>query len=87
MIRFSLETLVAGGLTVGAIVLSAAPVAAMHKQDLIITMAKDAGISKSEASKALDSFTANTAKALKKSDRVSHVGFGSFSASNRAARS
>ena len=30
MIRFSLKTLVAAGLTVGAIVLSAAPVAAMN---------------------------------------------------------
>ncbi len=87
MIRFSLKTLVAAGLTVGAIVLSAAPVAAMNKQNLITTMAKDAVISISGASKALDFFTANTAKALKKSDRVSLVGFSSFSASNRAARS
>ena len=36
--------------------------------------------------KALDAFGETTGQALKKGDRISLVGFGSFSVSNRAAR-
>ena len=36
--------------------------------------------------KALDGFVTATASALKTGDRISLVGFGSFSVSNRAAR-
>jgi len=58
----------------------------MNKSDLIDAIAADAGISKVAAKKALESVTENVANTLKKGDRVSLVGFGSFSVSKRAAR-
>lgn len=58
----------------------------MNKADLIEAMAADAGISKAAAKKALDSFTDHVAAALAKGGRVSLVGFGTFSVSERAAR-
>jgi DNA-binding protein HU-beta len=59
----------------------------MTKAELIEAMANDAGISKSAAGAALDSFTANITKALKKKDgKVTLVGFGTFSKSRRKAR-
>ncbi|QSS97324.1 DNA-binding protein HU-beta [Psychroflexus salarius] len=58
----------------------------MNKTNLIDAMAEDAGISKADAKKALESFLGNVEGALKKGDRVSLVGFGSWSVSKRAAR-
>lgn len=58
----------------------------MNKSDLIDAMAADAGITKAAAKKALDSFLGNVEGSLKKGDRVSLVGFGSWSVSERAAR-
>ena len=58
----------------------------MNKSDLIEAMASDAGISKASAGKALDSMMANVKGALKKGDKLSLVGFGSFSVARRAAR-
>ena len=59
----------------------------MTKAELIEKMATDAGISKAAAAKALDSFTTNVAKALKKKDgKVTLVGFGTFSKTRRKAR-
>ncbi|MAN59002.1 MAG: DNA-binding protein [Flavobacteriaceae bacterium] len=58
----------------------------MNKSDLIDAMAEDAGITKAAAKKALESFLDNVEKSLKKGNRVSLVGFGSFSVSKRAAR-
>lgn len=58
----------------------------MNKADLIDAMAADAGISKAAAKKALDSFTENVTNALAKGGRVSLVGFGTFSTSERSAR-
>ncbi|MBC9811877.1 HU family DNA-binding protein [Crocinitomicaceae bacterium CZZ-1] len=58
----------------------------MSKSRFIDSIAADAGISKAAAKKALDSFLSNVATDLKKGDRVSLVGFGSFSVSKRAAR-
>ncbi|MFD2697896.1 HU family DNA-binding protein [Mesonia sediminis] len=58
----------------------------MNKTNLIDSMAEDAGISKAAAKKALESFLENIEGALKKGDRVSLVGFGSWSVSKRAAR-
>jgi len=53
---------------------------------LIDAMADNAGFSKADATRALDGFVEATTSALKKGDRISLVGFGSFSVSNRAAR-
>ncbi|NNC82541.1 MAG: HU family DNA-binding protein [Flavobacteriales bacterium] len=58
----------------------------MNKAEMIEAMASDAGISKAEAKRALDSFVTNTTKCLKKGDRLSLIGFGSFSVTRRAAR-
>ena len=58
----------------------------MNKSDLIDAMAADAGITKAAAKKSLESFLGNVEKSLKKGDRVSLVGFGSWSVSKRAAR-
>ena len=58
----------------------------MNKSDLIDGMAEDAGITKAAAKKALESFLGNVEGSLKKGNRVSLVGFGSWSASRRAAR-
>ncbi|MDQ7917118.1 HU family DNA-binding protein [Mesonia sp. MT50] len=58
----------------------------MNKTNLIDSMAEDAGISKAAAKKALESFLENVEGSLKKGDRVSLVGFGSWSVTRRAAR-
>lgn len=58
----------------------------MNKAELIDAMAESAGLSKADAKRALDGFVAATTDALKKKDRISLVGFGSFSVSERAAR-
>lgn len=58
----------------------------MNKGELINKIATDAKISKAAAGKALDSFLGTTSGALKKGDKVTLVGFGTFSISKRAAR-
>ena len=59
----------------------------MTKAELVEKMAEDAGITKVAAAAALDSFTGNVAKALKKKDgKVTLVGFGTFSKVSRKAR-
>ena len=58
----------------------------MNKSDLIDAMAADAGITKAAAKKALESFLGNVEGSLKNGNRVSLVGFGSWSVSRRAAR-
>ena len=58
----------------------------MNKSELIDAIAADAGITKAAAKKALESFLGNVQKSLKKGNRVSLVGFGSWSVSKRAAR-
>ena len=58
----------------------------MNKAELIDAIASESGLSKVDAKKALDGFVVATANALKAGDRISLVGFGSFSVSNRAAR-
>ena len=58
----------------------------MNKSDLIDAMAADAGITKAASKKALESFLGNVEGSLKKGNRVSLVGFGSWSVSKRAAR-
>jgi DNA-binding protein HU-beta len=59
----------------------------MTKAELVEQMAKDAGITKVAAAAALESFTANVTKALKKKDgKVTLVGFGTFQKTRRKAR-
>jgi|UniRef100_A0A7V3VUJ2 DNA-binding protein HU-beta len=58
----------------------------MTKTQLIDTIAKKAGISKKAAGAALDAFVEAVTTALKKGDKVTLVGFGTFMASKRKAR-
>jgi DNA-binding protein HU-beta len=58
----------------------------MNKAELIAQIAEDASITKTQANAALDSFVSTVTKTLKKGDKVTLVGFGTFSVSKRAAR-
>jgi DNA-binding protein HU-beta len=58
----------------------------MNKADLIAKISEDVGITKTQAGATLDSFTEAVTKTLKKGDKVTLVGFGTFSVSKRAAR-
>lgn len=58
----------------------------MNKAELVDAIAAGSGISKADSKRALDAFINATTDALKSGDRVSLVGFGSFSVSQRAAR-
>jgi DNA-binding protein HU-beta len=58
----------------------------MNKSDLIDVVVKGAGINRSQADTAISSFLSGIEADLKKGGRVTLVGFGSFSVSNRKAR-
>ncbi|VAW13791.1 DNA-binding protein HU-beta [hydrothermal vent metagenome] len=58
----------------------------MNKAQLIDAMAEKAGLTKADAKKALDAFVSTTTDALKAGDRVALIGFGSYSVSERSAR-
>jgi DNA-binding protein HU-beta len=56
------------------------------KADLVNAIAEQAGLSKADAEKALKAFTGAVTQALKAGEKVSLVGFGTFSVGQRAAR-
>lgn len=58
----------------------------MNKAELTNKIADDAGITKTEANAALDSFIEAVTKTLKGGGKVTLVGFGTFSVTKRAAR-
>ncbi len=58
----------------------------MNKAELVAKIAEDAGISKIQANDALNSFVDAVIKTLKGGDKVTLVGFGTFSVSKRQAR-
>lgn len=58
----------------------------MNKAELIEAIAGASGLSKADAKRAVDALVSEVGKALKSGDRVSLVGFGSFSVSERGAR-
>ena len=58
----------------------------MTKADLIAGVAKEAKISKASAEKAVNAFTDCVTKALKKGDKLTLTGFGTFSVAKRRAR-
>ena len=58
----------------------------MTKAELIVAMAKDAGITKTAAVEALSSYMEIVTRELKKNGRFGLVGFGSFSVIKRKAR-
>lgn len=57
----------------------------MNKTQLIDAMAEKSGLTKVDAKKALDAFIEVVGEGLKE-DKVSLIGFGSFSVSERSAR-
>ncbi len=58
----------------------------MNKAQLIDAMAAGAGLTKIEAKKALDAFIGATTEALKGGDKLTLIGFGTFSVTERSAR-
>jgi DNA-binding protein HU-beta len=58
----------------------------MNKKELVEAMADSAEISKAAAEKALNGMLAAVTGALADTDKVTLVGFGTFSTVNRAAR-
>jgi DNA-binding protein HU-beta len=58
----------------------------MTRAELIFAISEKAGLSKAEATKALTATLESVTGALKSGDKVSLIGFGTFSVSQRAAR-
>jgi len=58
----------------------------MNKGQLVEAISRDAGITKTQAQDALDAFVKNVQTSLNSGDKVTIVGFGTFSASTRTAR-
>lgn len=55
----------------------------MTKSELVMAVAEQAGMSRSEAKQAVEAFLASITRALKKGDEVRLVGFGSFTPVHR----
>ncbi|MFZ0932292.1 MAG: HU family DNA-binding protein [Syntrophobacteraceae bacterium] len=58
----------------------------MTKAELVAKIANEVGIAKSQAEKALDGFVAAVSKALSGGDKITLVGFGTFSVMARSQR-
>jgi DNA-binding protein HU-beta len=58
----------------------------MTKAELIAGIGKEAKISKASAEKAINAFTNAVTKVLKKGDKLTLTGFGTFSIAKRKAR-
>lgn len=58
----------------------------MNKSELINAMAEKANLTKVQAKAALEAFVDSTENALKKGDKLSLIGFGTFSIADRKAR-
>jgi DNA-binding protein HU-beta len=58
----------------------------MNKAELIAKIADDAGITKTQANACVDSYIEAVTKTLKSGNKLTLVGFGTFSVSKRAAR-
>ena len=57
----------------------------MNKNDLVAAVADDAGLSKSDTARAVDSVFDTITSSLRKNDDVRLVGFGTFTVTRRAA--
>ena len=58
----------------------------MNKTELIDAIAVASGVSKADTKKAVEAFFSTVADALKKGDKVSIVGFGSWQVADKEAR-
>ena len=57
----------------------------MNKNDLIANVASSAGLSKSDATRSIESLLDTITNSLKRGEKVSIVGFGNFSITDRKA--
>ncbi|MBL8673385.1 MAG: HU family DNA-binding protein [Rhodospirillales bacterium] len=57
----------------------------MNKNDLIVTVANGANLSKADAARAVEAVFETIVKSLKRKEKVLIVGFGTFSTSKRKA--
>ena len=58
----------------------------MNKADLISAIAEKSGLTKSDSKKALDAFIDSVSEELKKGGKVSLVGFGTYTVTEKSAR-
>ena len=58
----------------------------MNKTEFIAAIAEEAGLSKTDAAKAVKAFTDVVVEEMKKGEKIQLVGFGTFEVSERAAR-
>ena len=58
----------------------------MNKTEFIAAIAEEAGLSKTDAAKAVKAFTDVVVEEMKKGDKIQLVGFGSFEVSKRPER-
>ena len=58
----------------------------MKKVELVEAVAEKAGLTKADATRAIDAFCETVTETLAKGDKIPLVGFGTFSVSKRAAR-
>ncbi len=58
----------------------------MNKAELVAAIAAKAEVSKKDAEKMLSAFTATVTDELKKGEKISLIGFGTFETRKRAAR-
>ena len=58
----------------------------MTRDEMIEKIAEDAGVNKAQAERAMKAMLDGVSNSLKKGDKVTFVGFGTFSISKRKAR-
>ncbi len=58
----------------------------MNKQELVSAIAEKAGLTKADADKAVNAFVNTVKDTMTKGDSLQLIGFGTFSVSERAAR-
>ena len=58
----------------------------MNKTELVAAIAEKSGLTKTDSKKALEGFIAAVTDALKAGEKVTLVGFGTYTVSKRAAR-
>ena len=58
----------------------------MNKAELIERVARDTGLTKADSLRAIDALLDNVTKSLRKGEKVTLVGFGSFQTARRKAR-
>lgn len=58
----------------------------MNKQELVSAMAEKAGLTKADADKAVNAFVDTVKETMAKGESIQLIGFGTFSVSERSAR-